>query len=66
MNAFREYVFQSAEDVGMRFAEEARKIHHGLIPERPIHGRANLDEARDLIEEGLEILPLPPLPDEYN
>jgi hypothetical protein len=64
--AFRKRVFEGAEDVGMRFAEEARKIHDGCVKERPIHGQANFDEARALIEEGIAILPVPPLPDEFN
>jgi hypothetical protein len=64
--AFRKHVFEVAEDVGMRFAEEARKIHDGRVQERPIHGQANFDEARALIEEGIAILPVPPLPDEFN
>jgi hypothetical protein len=66
MRAFRKHIFESAEDVGMRFAEEARKIHDGLVQERPIHGHANIDDARALIEEGIAILPVPPLPDELN
>jgi hypothetical protein len=66
IGAFRKRVFELAEDVGMRFAEEARKIHSGLVPERPIHGQASLKDARALIEEGVAISPVPPLPDEYN
>ncbi|HUZ91923.1 MAG TPA: DUF1178 family protein [Methylocella sp.] len=50
----------------MRFAEEARKIHDGRVAEHPIHGQANVEEARALIEEGIAILPIPPLPDEFN
>src|SRR5262249_3378698 len=41
INAFRKHVFETAEDVGTRFAEEARRIHDGLVPERAIHGQAN-------------------------
>ena len=66
INAFRKRVFEAAEDVGTRFVEEARKIHDGLVPERPIHGRAKYEDARALIEEGMAILPLPPALDEYN
>jgi hypothetical protein len=66
IRAFRRRIFEEAEDVGARFAEEARKIHDGLVQERPIHGHANFDDARALIEEGIEILPVPPLPDELN
>jgi hypothetical protein len=66
IDAFRRRIFAVADDVGLRFAEEARKIHNGLIPERPIHGQASIGEARALIEEGVPVLPVPPSPDEYN
>jgi hypothetical protein len=46
----------------MNFATEARRIHAGDAPERAIHGEAKPDEARQLIEEGLPVAPLPFLP----
>lgn len=49
------------EDVGDRFAEEARRIHRGDTPARDIRGRATLEQAQDLLEEGVELLPLPDL-----
>jgi hypothetical protein len=53
-----------SESVGARFADEARAIHLGEADARPIHGRASRDEARALIEEGVEIAALPfPVPD---
>jgi hypothetical protein len=66
IDAFRSRIFAEADDVGSRFAEEARKIHSGLVPERPIHGQASIGDARALIEEGVPVLPVPPSPDEYN
>ncbi|MGH6800780.1 MAG: DUF1178 family protein [Methylocella sp.] len=66
VNAFRKRLFEQADDVGTRFAEEARKIHEGLVPERPIHGLASIGDARALIEEGVPVLPVPPSPDEYD
>lgn len=66
IDAFRRRIFAEADDVGLRFAEEARKIHNGLIPERAIHGQASIGDARALIEEGVPVLPVPPSPDEYN
>jgi hypothetical protein len=66
IDAFRRRIFAEADDVGSRFAEEARKIHNGLVPERPIHGQASIGDARALIEEGVPVLPIPPSPDEYN
>lgn len=66
IRALRARIFEVAEDVGPRFAEEARKIHEGLVPERPIHGQANYEDARALIEDGVAILPVPSLPEEQN
>ncbi|MGV1803126.1 DUF1178 family protein [Agrobacterium vitis] len=56
----------NSEDVGERFPEEARKIHYGEADARGIIGNASPDEARALIEEGIEIAPLPVLPDDVN
>ncbi|MBN8932370.1 MAG: DUF1178 family protein [Rhizobium pusense] len=56
----------TAEDVGDRFPEEARKIHYGEADERGIIGNASVQDARALLEEGIEIAPLPVLPDDVN
>ncbi|MDF1483974.1 DUF1178 family protein [Ramlibacter sp. H39-3-26] len=48
-----------AEDVGERFAEEARRIHYGEVPERGIRGRATAAQAVELVEEGIDVMPLP-------
>ncbi|SIQ64251.1 hypothetical protein SAMN05880590_10611 [Rhizobium sp. RU35A] len=56
----------NAEDVGERFPEEARKIHYGEADQRGIIGQASLSEVRDLIDEGIEVAPLPVLPDDAN
>lgn len=62
----RAYVETHAEDVGRRFAEEARAIHEGDAPDRFIMGQADRDEVAELIEDGIPIAPLPVLPDERN
>ena len=59
----RKYVEQNADYVGPAFAEEARKIHYGESEERHIYGEATLEEAKDLLEEGVDVAPLPPDPD---
>lgn len=56
----------ASEDVGVRFAEEARKIHYGEVDPRSIRGEASSSEARELIKEGIEVMVLPPLPEEAN
>ena len=48
----------STEDVGERFADEARKIHYGETEERGIRGKASAEQFRALVEEGVEVLPL--------
>lgn len=63
---FRKYVKENADDVGPRFPEEARKIHYGEIEHRQIYGESSLEEAKELVEEGIDILPLPPDPDGMN
>jgi hypothetical protein len=49
----------SSEDVGARFAEEARAMHAGEAPSRSIHGQTSLETARELAEEGIPVVPLP-------
>ncbi|MDX9844732.1 MAG: DUF1178 family protein [Aquabacterium sp.] len=53
------HVVTQTEDVGERFAEEARSIHHGDAPERPIRGQTSPEEREALREEGIEVLSLP-------
>ena len=47
-----------ATDVGDQFAEQARKMHYGEVEVQPIRGQTSVAEARDLIEEGIDVLPL--------
>lgn len=56
----------NSEDVGDRFPEEARKIHYGETEARGIIGNASPDEVHALIDEGIEVAPLPVLPDDVN
>lgn len=56
----------NSEDVGERFPEEARKIHYGETEQRGLIGRATAEEVRDLLDEGVEVAPLPVLPDDTN
>ena len=60
------HVRENAENVGDRFAEEARKIHYEEKPARSIYGKATPDEAESLIKEGVDVLPLPDLPEDKN
>ena len=57
---------KTSEDVGARFPEEARKIHYREVEQRAIRGTASMDEARALVEEGVEIMAMPRLPEDTN
>lgn len=54
-----QHLLESTEDVGKRFADEARSIHRGDAEERPIRGVTTREETRDLLDEGIGVLPLP-------
>jgi hypothetical protein len=53
------HVLANTEDVGGRFAEEARRIHYGETEGRAIRGQASVKEREALQEEGIEVHPLP-------
>ncbi len=66
LKELRDHIVKNADNVGERFPNEARKMHYGEIEHRPIYGEASPDEARSLIEEGVEVSPLPVLPEDRN
>jgi hypothetical protein len=66
LKELRDHIVKNADNVGERFPNEARKMHYGEIEHRPIYGEASPDEARALIDEGVEVSPLPVLPEDRN
>jgi hypothetical protein len=58
MRALRE-VLDKTENVGERFAEEARRIHYNEAPVRSIRGVTTPEDAQALVEEGIDVMPLP-------
>lgn len=62
----RHKIEASTVDVGARFPEMARAMHQGEEPEQAIRGRASLAEAKALVEEGVQVMPIPGLADELN
>ena len=58
----RAHVEANSEYVGEKFPEVARAMHYGDAEERTVHGEASLQDARDLIEEGIPVAPIPGLP----
>ena len=66
LKELRDHLVKNAENVGRKFPEQARKMHYGEIEHRSIYGEASPKEAKELHEEGIEVHPLPILPDERN
>ena len=66
IKALTEKIREGAENVGDKFAEEARKIHFGETEPRGIYGEATQEEARSLAEDGVGFMPLPVFPDDRN
>lgn len=66
MRKLRRLVTETADNVGADFVDEARRIHYGEAERRGIYGEATPEEARDLVEEGIALLPLPVLPEDKN
>ena len=64
LRAYRQHVIASADNVGTRFAEEARKIHFEETEARGIYGQATRDEVVALLDEGIDFMPLPDLADD--
>lgn len=60
LHRLRHMVAQS-EDVGEKFADEARKMHYGEAVERSIRGQASAQQTKELLEEGIAVMPLPAL-----
>ena len=66
LRELHEKIAANTDDVGDRFPDEARKIHDGDAPARSIRGQATIEQAKELWEEGIPVLPVPSLPDERN
>jgi hypothetical protein len=66
LRALKKKVIENTEDVGPRFADEARKIHFGEAEERHIRGHSTPEETREMLEDGVPFGILPPLPEDFN
>ena len=66
MRQLRDEMLAKSDYVGPRFAEEARRIHNEEVPARGIHGEATPEEVAELKEEGVDIYPVPILPEDHN
>ena len=66
IKALKHKIKSTATDVGENFSSEARAMHYGEKEEKPIIGKATMDEAKDLAEEGVPFIPLPWSDDKVN
>jgi hypothetical protein len=66
LKALSEKMRENADYVGDKFADEARKIHFGETEARGIYGEATPEEAKGLVEDGVEFMPIPVFPDDRN
>ena len=66
LKELRDHLVKNADYVGEKFPEEARRMHYGEIEHRSIYGEASPDTAAALAEEGIDVHPLPRLPDDRN
>ncbi len=62
VRALKSHVETTCDNVGDRFPEEVRAIHYGDAEERGIYGNASAEDIEDLMDEGIDILPVPTLP----
>lgn len=60
MTGLRKYIEHNAEYVGSKFPDEARKIHYGETEDRHIYGEASMNDIAELVDEGIDVAPLPP------
>lgn len=66
VRALRQEIEANTDDVGAKFPEVARAIHLGEAPERAIRGQAKREEVAALLEEGVDVMPMPYGPEEFN
>jgi hypothetical protein len=66
IRALKREIEANTEDVGAKFAETARAIHFGEVPERAIRGQASGEEVEALLEDGVGVMPIPNTPDDLN
>ena len=66
LKELRDHLTKNADNVGKKFPEEARKMHYGDIEHRSIYGEASTEDAKKMLDEGIEFHPLPTLPGDKN
>ena len=59
MTKIKKHVEDNYEYVGEKFPDEARAMHYEEKESKDIYGETSIEEAKDLIEEGINVQPLP-------
>jgi hypothetical protein len=62
----RKKIEETSDYVGADFATEARAMHLGDSPNRSIYGEAKVEDAKELLEDGVPVVPLPFMPSRKN
>ena len=62
----RSNILENSKNVGSKFPDEARKIHYGEVEKHSIYGQASAEDVKELVDEGVNILPIPTLPEDNN
>jgi hypothetical protein len=66
LKELRDHLVKNSDNVGKKFPEVARKMHYGEVEHRSIYGEASPKDAKEMLDEGIELHPLPVLPEERN
>ena len=66
LKELRDHLVKNSENVGNKFPDVARKMHYGEVEHRSIYGEASPKEAKEMLDEGIELHPLPVLPEYRN
>jgi len=66
ISKYKKIIEKNFDYVGEKFTEEAKKIKYGETKDRPIYGEATIEETKELIEEEINVVPLPFTPKKKN
>ena len=62
----RANILETSKNVGDKFPDEARKIHYGEVEKHSIYGQASAQDVKELVDEGVNVMPIPSLPEDNN
>ena len=62
ISSVRKVILEKTDDVGDNFTQEVRDMHDGITEKRNVRGQAKVEEVKELIEDGIDIMPIPDIP----